>query len=96
MNEQIPQTPPALPPLTPAEEKQWAMIAYFSILTNLLSGFQILADRRLGARHPYGLIPLTKKSPPIWRGLFDLFMEFCWQYPNRAESRYPLVRPGRG
>ncbi len=39
MNEQIPQTSPALPPLTPAEEKQWAMIAHFSILTNLLSGF---------------------------------------------------------
>jgi uncharacterized Tic20 family protein len=39
MNEQIPQTPAALPPLTPAEEKQWAMIAHFSILTNLLSGF---------------------------------------------------------
>jgi uncharacterized protein len=39
MNEQIPQTPAPLPPLTPAEEKQWAMIAHFSILTNLLSGF---------------------------------------------------------
>jgi uncharacterized Tic20 family protein len=39
MNEQIPQTPAPLPPLTLAEEKQWAMIAHFSILTNLLSGF---------------------------------------------------------
>jgi uncharacterized Tic20 family protein len=40
MNEQIPQTPPVvLPPLTPAEEKQWAMLAHFSILANLLSGF---------------------------------------------------------
>jgi hypothetical protein len=74
MNEQIPQTPPALPPLTPAEEKQWAMIAYFSILTNLLSGFQILADRRLGARHPYGLITLTKKSPPESGGDFLIYL----------------------
>ena len=39
MNEQIPLTPAPLPPLTAAEEKQWAMIAHFSILTNLLSGF---------------------------------------------------------
>jgi uncharacterized Tic20 family protein len=39
MNEQIPPTPAPLPPLTPAEEKQWAMIAHFSILTNLFSGF---------------------------------------------------------
>lgn len=38
MNEQIPhQTPPA--PLTPQEERQWAMIAHFGVLVNLISGF---------------------------------------------------------
>ena len=39
MNEQIPQSqiPPA--PLTPDEERQWAMIAHFSTLINLVSGF---------------------------------------------------------
>lgn len=40
MNEQIPQTPPVLlPPLTPAEEKQWAMISHLSVLINLFTGF---------------------------------------------------------
>jgi uncharacterized Tic20 family protein len=40
MNEQIPQTPPApLPPLTNAEEKQWAMLAHFSVVVNLFTGF---------------------------------------------------------
>ena len=37
MNEQIPQAP--LIPLTPAEEKQWAMIAHFSVLINLFTVF---------------------------------------------------------
>lgn len=37
MNEQIPQTPPA--PLSPAEEKQWAMIAHLSVLVNLFTVF---------------------------------------------------------
>lgn len=33
----IPNTPPA--PLTPAEEKQWAMLAHLSVLLNLITGF---------------------------------------------------------
>ena|SRR5688572_32502649 len=37
MNEQIPQTP--LAPLTPEEERQWAMIAHLGVLVNLASGF---------------------------------------------------------
>lgn len=37
MNEQIPQNPPM--PLTPGEERQWAMIAHLSVLVNLVSGF---------------------------------------------------------
>jgi uncharacterized Tic20 family protein len=40
MSEQIPQTPPPPPiPLTPAEEKQWAMFAHLSVLINLFTGF---------------------------------------------------------
>ena len=41
MNEQIPQTPQAIAPqpLTPAEEKQWAMFAHLSVLINLFTGF---------------------------------------------------------
>lgn len=37
MNEQMPQTPPM--PLTPDEERQWAMIAHLGVLVNLVSGF---------------------------------------------------------
>ena len=37
MNEQIPQTAPV--PLSPSEERQWAMIAHLSVLVNLFSGF---------------------------------------------------------
>jgi hypothetical protein len=36
MNEQMPQVPPA--PLTPEEERQWAMIAHLGVLANLISG----------------------------------------------------------
>ncbi|MEN9564148.1 MAG: hypothetical protein RIR73_2392 [Chloroflexota bacterium] len=38
MNEQMPQQPPALP-LTPQEERQWAMLAHLGMLANLFSGF---------------------------------------------------------
>jgi uncharacterized Tic20 family protein len=37
MNEQMPPTPAA--PLTPDEERQWAMIAHLGVLVNLVSGF---------------------------------------------------------
>lgn len=37
MNEQMPQIPPA--PLSPQEERQWAMVAHLSVLANLVSGF---------------------------------------------------------
>ncbi|GAB4542333.1 MAG: hypothetical protein Fur002_12360 [Anaerolineales bacterium] len=36
MNEFIPQTP--LAPLTPEEERQWAMIAHLGVLANLITG----------------------------------------------------------
>ncbi|NWF64678.1 MAG: DUF4870 domain-containing protein [Chloroflexi bacterium] len=38
MNEQMSQQPPALP-LTPQEERQWAMLAHLGVLANLFSGF---------------------------------------------------------
>lgn len=37
MNEQMPQVQPA--PLSPEEERQWAMIAHLGVLANLVSGF---------------------------------------------------------
>lgn len=37
MNEQIPQQ--TLAPLTPQEERQWAMLAHLGVLVNLVSGF---------------------------------------------------------
>lgn len=41
MTEQIPQQPPA--PLTPEEERQWAMLSHLGVLANLFSGFLGLA-----------------------------------------------------
>ncbi len=38
MSEQMQQPNPPMP-LTPAEERQWAMLAHFGILVNLISGF---------------------------------------------------------
>jgi len=38
MTDQIPQQTPALP-LTPHEERQWAMLAHLGVLANLFSGF---------------------------------------------------------
>lgn len=71
MNEQIPQTPPVLlPPLTPAEEKQWAMIAHFSILVNLLSGF-------LGPIVPF-IIYLTYKDRSRYVA-YQSFQAFIFQ-----------------
>lgn len=37
MTEQIPQQAPV--PLTPEEERQWAMLAHLGVLANLFSGF---------------------------------------------------------
>lgn len=37
MTEQMPYQPPA--PLTPEEERQWAMLAHLGVLANLFSGF---------------------------------------------------------
>ena len=40
MTDHIPQQSPApLPPLTPEEERQWAMLAHLGVLANLFSGF---------------------------------------------------------
>ena len=51
MNEQMPQNP--LPPLTPEEERQWAMIAHLGVLVNLVSGF-------LGPAVPLGIYMIYK------------------------------------
>lgn len=37
MTEQIPQTPPA--PLSPADEKQWAMLAHLSVWVSVFTAF---------------------------------------------------------
>lgn len=44
MESNVPSQPPetvpqSLPPLTPSEERTWAMFAHLSILVNLISGF---------------------------------------------------------
>ncbi|MBK8784760.1 MAG: DUF4870 domain-containing protein [Anaerolineales bacterium] len=39
MNQQMNEQTPQNQPLTPAEEKQWAMISHFSVLLNLFTAF---------------------------------------------------------
>ncbi|HMZ07507.1 MAG TPA: DUF4870 domain-containing protein [Anaerolineales bacterium] len=51
MNEQSPQQ--SLPPLTPQEERQWAMLAHLGVLVNLVSGF-------LGPVVPLGIYLIYK------------------------------------
>ncbi|MCC6261252.1 MAG: DUF4870 domain-containing protein [Anaerolineales bacterium] len=38
MSEQFQSAPAPLPPLTPAEERQWAMLAHLGVLVNLATG----------------------------------------------------------
>ena len=72
MSEQIPQTPPA--PLTPAEEKQWAMFSHFSVLLNLVTGF-------LGVVAPL-IIYLIYKDRSRYVAFHSLqsfvFQAICW------------------
>ncbi len=72
MSEQIPQTPPA--PLTPAEEKQWAMLSHFSVLLNLVTGF-------LGVVAPL-IIYLIYKERSRYVAFHSLqafvFQAICW------------------
>lgn len=76
MNEQIPQTPPVIPPipLSPAEEKQWAMFAHLSVLINLFTGF-------LGVAAPLVIYLIYKDRSRYvaYHSLQSLiFQAICW------------------
>jgi uncharacterized protein len=71
MNEQMPQTPPA--PLTPEEERQWAMIAHLGVLVNLVSGF-------LGPVVPLGIYMIYKDRSRYvaYQSLQALIFQLIW------------------
>ena len=75
MTEQIPQTPPSIPqPLSPAEEKQWAMFAHLSVLINLFTGF-------LGVAAPLVIYLIYKDRSRYvaYHSLQSLiFQAICW------------------
>ena len=72
MNEQIHQSPPV--PLTPAEEKQWAMFSHLSVLLNLFTGY-------LGVAAPL-VIYLVYKDRSRYVAYHSLqslvFQGICW------------------
>jgi uncharacterized Tic20 family protein len=71
MNEQIPQTP--VVPLTPEEERQWAMIAHLGVLVNLISGF-------LGPVVPLGIYLIYKDRSRYvaYQSLQALIFQLIW------------------
>ena len=71
MGEQIPQIPPA--PLTPAEERQWAMIAHLGVLLNLATGF-------LGPAVPFGIYMIYKDRSRYvaYQSLQALIFQLIW------------------
>ncbi len=71
MNEQIPQSLPA--PLTPEEERQWAMIAHLGVLVNLVSGF-------LGPVIPLGIYMIYKERSRYvaYQSLQALVFQLIW------------------
>ena len=71
MNEQMPQVPPA--PLTPDEERQWAMIAHLGVLLNLVSGF-------LGPVVPLGIYLIYKERSRYvaYQSLQALIFQLIW------------------
>ncbi len=71
MNEQMPQNP--LPPLTPEEERQWAMIAHLGVLVNLVSGF-------LGPAVPLGIYMIYKDRSRYvaYQSLQALIFQLIW------------------
>jgi uncharacterized Tic20 family protein len=71
MNEQAPQTPPA--PLTPEEERQWAMIAHLGVLVNLVSGF-------LGPVVPFAIYMIYKDRSRYvaYQSLQALVFQLIW------------------
>lgn len=71
MNEQMPQSPPA--PLTPEEERQWAMIAHLGVLVNLISGF-------LGPVVPLAIYMIYKERSRYiaYHALQGLIFQLIW------------------
>jgi uncharacterized Tic20 family protein len=71
MNAQMPQTP--LIPLTPAEERQWAMFAHLGVLVNLVSGF-------LGPVVPLGIYLVYKERSKYvaYQSLQALIFQLIW------------------
>lgn len=71
MNEQTPQT--NLTPLSPSEERQWAMIAHFSVLVNLFTGF-------LGAVIPLAIYMIYKDRSRYvaYQSLQGLIFQIIW------------------
>lgn len=71
MNEPIPQQP--LPPLTPEEERQWAMLAHLGVLANLVSGF-------LGPIVPLGIYMVYKDRSRYvaYQALQGLIFQLIW------------------
>ena len=71
MNEQMPQSPPM--PLTPEEERQWAMIAHLGVLVNLVSGF-------LGPVVPLGIYMIYKDRSRYvaYQSLQALIFQLIW------------------
>jgi uncharacterized Tic20 family protein len=72
MNEQMPQTAPVTP-LTPAEERQWAMIAHLGVLVNLISGI-------LGPAVPLGIYMIYKDRSRYvaYQSLQALIFQLIW------------------
>ena len=71
MNEQMPQSLPM--PLTPEEERQWAMIAHLGVLANLVSGF-------LGPVVPLGIYMVYKDRSRYvaYQSLQALIFQLIW------------------
>jgi uncharacterized Tic20 family protein len=71
MNEQMPQVPPT--PLTPEEERQWAMIAHLGVLANLVSGF-------LGPVVPLAIYMIYKERSRYvaYQSLQALIFQLIW------------------
>lgn len=71
MNEQIPQQ--TLAPLTPQEERQWAMLAHLGVLANLISGF-------LGPLVPLGIYMVYKDRSRYvaYQALQGLIFQLIW------------------
>jgi uncharacterized protein len=71
MNEQMQQIPPI--PLTPQEERQWAMFAHLGVLVNLFSGF-------LGPVVPLGIYMVYKDRSRYvaYQSLQALIFQLIW------------------